>query len=103
MMKKIVLIIYAIITIGLFSVFIYKKEMERVDKIIRQINKTHKCPISRVNITLFNTYLKSKNELYIRIFSHEDVIIHELAHSLCKDIGHTDDFYEIYNQLLALK
>ena len=44
--------------------------------------------------------LKDKRILYIRFFSDENIIIHEIAHSLIYDLGHTRNFYNLYFRLL---
>jgi len=95
MIVRCILILYIIINFILLSIFIYKKEYGRIKSIIEK----YKSPINKIKITLFDTYLKSKKELYIRIFADNDVIAHEVAHSLCSDIGHTDEFYKIYKSL----
>jgi hypothetical protein len=96
---KLLLLLYIILNLCVFIIYIYNKEQERILNFV----KLFKSPIKNVHLTLFNTYLKSKNALYIRVFSADDIIIHEIAHSLCNDIGHTEQFYTIYNDLIQKK
>lgn len=96
MLIKLILFISLCLNLFIFSYYIISNEKKRIKALIKRYNS----PIKKIYITLFNTYIKSKEELYVQIFSSDDVILHEIAHSLCKSIGHTDEFYNIYNKLI---
>lgn len=57
----------------------------------------------RKSYTINKTYVHickvdEKGELYDRnMLTH--VILHEIAHAICPEIGHTDRFYEIFEEL----
>jgi len=45
--------------------------------------------------------LKDENGNYYDDNSLMFVLLHELAHVICKSIGHTNEFQEIFNDLLS--
>lgn len=45
--------------------------------------------------------LKDENGKYYDDNSLMFVLLHELAHVICKSIGHTDEFQKIFNELLS--
>lgn len=95
MNKLWILIIYLIVVIAFIYTYIIAYERERVFKCIRAYNS----PINNVFLTLFSTKLVNKQDLYIRIFAPESIILHEIAHSLCNETGHTEQFNQILNSL----
>lgn len=70
-------------------------ERERINRLIRKYNS----PINQITITLFSTKLVNKTHLYIRIFAPDSVVLHEIAHSMCTDVGHTNQFFNILDAL----
>ena len=87
------------LSISFVIIYIYICEKSRIWKLIQFYNS----PIEKVNITFTKTYLVDKKILYIRLFSSNYTIIHEIAHSICPDIGHTDNFYNTFTNLLSFK
>lgn len=64
-------------------------------------NLIHKCnaSIDSVSLSITKTFIVDKKHVCIKIFSPDEVILHEIAHAVCKSIGHTDEFYYILNKL----
>lgn len=88
-------VIYAIVVTALLIFYILRCERARVMTYVR----AYSAPIESVNITAWTTQLVDKKYLYIRVFAPESVILHELAHSMCDDVGHTEKFHSILNIL----
>lgn len=44
--------------------------------------------------------LKDENDNYYHINNLLNVLIHEISHCLCQSVGHTEEFYDIFNELL---
>lgn len=87
--KNTILIFFHLFIIIFIITIIYFKEIERIKKLIKLFNS----PINKI-IFNYKTYIKNKKELYIIPFSNDNIIIHEIAHSLTEDIGHTERFYK---------
>jgi predicted metal-dependent hydrolase len=85
-----------ILTIIFIWIYIYINEKNRIWKLINYYNSS----IEEVHLTFTKTYLVNKKILYIRLFSSDYCIIHEIAHSFCNECGHTEQFYNIFNKLL---
>ncbi len=85
-------IIVLLFFIAVSIYMIHQKEIMRV----RYLVKLLRSPITDIHLTLFDTYVKNKRILYIRYFSNDETIIHEITHSLTNDIGHTRAFYDKY-------
>jgi hypothetical protein len=88
---KLGIIIYSIVVIIYLCVHIYKNERARIEAMIRKCHS----PIDTIRLTLNTTCLINKHILYIRIFAPDKIILHEIAHSMSTDIGHTPEF--VYN------
>jgi Zn-dependent peptidase ImmA (M78 family) len=54
-----------------------------------------------INKTRIYMCLKDSNDNYYDDNSLIFVLLHELAHVICKSIGHTDEFHNIFNDLLV--
>lgn len=89
MIRFLMFVLYTIILLSILIYYIIKSEHCRIVSFIDMYN----TPITRVTITLFNTRLVNKTHLYIRMFAPDYIILHEIAHSICTDVGHTDNFY----------
>lgn len=56
------------------------------------------------------SYTINKKKVYLCIRDEKDryysrnilayVLIHEISHALCKEVGHTDSFYDTFNKML---
>lgn len=56
------------------------------------------------------SYTINKKKVYLCMKDEDDqyysrnilayVLIHEISHAICKEVGHTDKFYDIFNQML---
>lgn len=79
----------------------------RIKNNLMKLNSTaHKIKIYESN----KSYTINKKIIYICLKNNKNqyydfnmlmyVAIHELAHVLCDEIGHTEKFYEIFNNLL---
>lgn len=88
-------IIYSFTVILLTYFYILKREHDRILQIVRKYNS----PINKITVTFYSTRLEDKQHLFIRAFSPDYVVLHEIAHSLCNDIGHTQNFMEILYSL----
>ena len=96
--------------------------IQKIEPMFRQ-NKTYTGSLSVLNdrnplreISIYSSrtssYAVNKNEIYILVYDNErqeyydentliHVILHELAHVLCDEIGHTEKYYKIFNELLS--
>lgn len=90
------LLSFILLTFIFIFIYIIICEKFRIWKLVNYFNS----PIENVYITFTKTYLVNKKILYVRVFSSNYTIIHEIAHSICSDIGHTDKFYSIFNDLM---
>ena len=90
-----IVIIYFFTVILLAYFYILKREHDRILQIVRKYNS----PINKITVTFYSTRLEDKQHLFIRAFSPEYVVLHEVAHSLCDEIGHTPKFMQILNSL----
>lgn len=107
----------AVVTlIGLWLLWVYHRErvLERDDNIIRLKNRLmpYFPELSRVKLMKGDSsYTINKYRVFICLRDrttdalYDDnmltyVILHELAHTICTDIGHTEQFHDIFARLL---
>jgi hypothetical protein len=66
-----------------------------------------------INIQIGNkSYTINKKDIYLCMYDENNkfyenqqliyVLLHEISHVICDDIGHTDDFFEIFDELLNI-
>ena len=53
-----------------------------------------------INKKIIYICIKNENNQYYNFNMLMYVAIHELAHVLCDEVGHTEKFYSIFNKLL---
>lgn len=107
------LIIIVISVISILCVRIKEKFLED-DPMLVQLNEKLKQCLPEINNTILmkgkKSYTINKKRTYICLKDEKGeyydenmliyVIIHELAHVKCSEVGHTDLFYKIFNELL---
>jgi hypothetical protein len=77
----------------------YTRDNKNIDDIIsiQPSNKSYTINKSKMYLCL-----KDKNGNYYNTNMLMYVALHELAHVLCDEIGHTDKFHNIFNNLLDI-
>lgn len=107
------LIIIILIVISIMCERIHEKFLEDDPMLARMKQKLETC-FPEINNTILlkgkKSYTINKSRTYICLKDEKGeyydenmliyVIIHELAHVMCPEVGHTDLFYKIFNELL---
>lgn len=110
-----VIFILSLITIAFTSNRLYEKYIED-DPILIDIRKTLEPVFPDINTVILlkgrKSYTINKKKIHICLKDREGkyydknmlvyVTLHELAHVRCDEIGHTEKFYKIFQEILEL-
>tara|TARA_X000000950_G_C13878782_1_gene645974 strand:- start:618 stop:1070 length:453 start_codon:yes stop_codon:yes gene_type:complete len=77
-----------------------KKNLMKLDSSAEKIRIYESNKSYTINKKIIYICIKNKNNQYYDFNMLMYVAIHELAHVLCDEIGHTEKFYSIFNNLL---
>lgn len=84
------------------SIHSFKNKLEPLNKrdILKEIKILKGNKSYTINKQKIYLCLKDKDGRYYNDNNLLFVLLHEISHSICDEIGHTEKFYQIFNELL---
>lgn len=76
-------------------------KLEKLSPVVKKLKFFRANKSFTINKKRIHLCLKDENGQYYPDNMLMYVAIHELAHVLCKDIGHTQSFYDVFEKLIA--